>query len=151
MSRLHSRMRPLSWVPLSAPRFDAAPVALSVLRTGLGAVMIARPRTLPRALGVDAATATRTSWLVRMVGFREIALGAGTVMARRRRERTASWLLGQALADCGDAVGVAIALRRGQVAPRPAVIFIAVASGGALVGLGSAISRRGQSTKGVPQ
>jgi hypothetical protein len=116
------------------------PAVLSALRAGFGTVMIASPRTLPRGLGVDAATCSRVGWLVRMVGYREVALGAGTLLAARQGGGITPWLLGQALVDAGDAAAVATAWRRRQVATGPAIALIGLAVGGAATGVRSAVA-----------
>ncbi|HVF03413.1 MAG TPA: hypothetical protein VNA20_01095 [Frankiaceae bacterium] len=84
-------------------------------RVALGVGMVARPDLLPKLLGVDSGTASRMSWLGRMFGAREIALGAGLLVAGRDRE--GEWLLGAALSDAVDAVAFAEAARRGVVRP----------------------------------
>lgn len=82
-------------------------------RVALGIGMLARPELLPKLLGVDSGTAARMSWLGRMFGAREIALGAGLLTARAESER--EWLLGSAFSDAVDAVAFAEATRRGVV------------------------------------
>ncbi|MDP9100756.1 MAG: hypothetical protein M3N21_01195, partial [Actinomycetota bacterium] len=57
---------------------------LSWGRAGIGAVMIAKPTSLPGVLGVDSASAGRVTWAVQMLGAREVALGVGSSMALRR-------------------------------------------------------------------
>lgn len=113
--------------------------ALSAVRTAVGGAMIAAPRQLPRTLGVDAATVTRTTWLVRMIGVREVALGAGTLLAARRGEAMATWVLAQAFSDAGDAVVIGVALRSRRVASLPALAVIGFALGGAALGVRTAL------------
>src|SRR5206468_1848596 len=87
---------------------------LGAVRVGLGATMLARPMLLPRPLGVDRLTATRVDWLVRMAGARDLALGAGT-LAARRSGGLRTWLLAALGSDVADAIVLTQAVRRGQV------------------------------------
>ena len=98
-------------------------------RVALGVVMVARPDLLPRLLGVDSGTAGRMSWLGRMFGAREVALGAGLLAVGPERER--EWLLGAALCDAVDAVAFAEAARRGVVRRALAGTFVVTAASAA--------------------
>jgi hypothetical protein len=69
---------------------------------------------LPRPLGVDRITAQRMSWLVRMLGARDFALGAGT-LAAIRRGGLAPWLLLAGASDTVDALVLGRATARGDV------------------------------------
>ena len=84
--------------------------ALGAIRTGIGVVMVAQPSLLPRILGADRVTAERVSWLTRMVGIREIAIGSGTVAAPGR-----GWILAGIASDIGDGLSVASAVRARHV------------------------------------
>ena len=95
-------------------------------RVALGVGMVARPELLPKMLGVDSGTAGRMAWLGRMFGAREVALGAGLLLAGRENER--EWLLGSALCDAVDAVAFAEAARRGVVRRGPAYAFAGTAA-----------------------
>jgi hypothetical protein len=68
-------------------------------------------------LGVDAVSARRMSWQVRMTAVRDAALGAGGLQAAVTGEGLRPWLFAQAVADAGDAVAVGLALRARQVSP----------------------------------
>jgi hypothetical protein len=102
---------------------------------GVGVALLARPRALPVALGVDSGTAARVSWVVRMVGARDVALGLGTLLALHRGEDARDWLLGQALSDAADAAAFAGAVARGhaRVVPGSAGALVAGASAATLV------------------
>jgi hypothetical protein len=76
--------------------------------------MLTRPLLVPRPLGIDAITATRVEWLVRMAGARDVALGAGTVAATRTGGLRL-WLLAGLASDTADAVVLSQAVRRGHV------------------------------------
>jgi hypothetical protein len=113
---------------------QSAAVLLAAGRVGVGAAMLARPRTLPATLGVDSATAARVSWITRMLGAREVALGAGTLLALRRGESARDWLLGCALSDAVDAAAFAGAVARGHARVVPGSAFALVAGASAAVG-----------------
>jgi hypothetical protein len=101
--------------------------ALAAVRVGIGAAMLARPELLPRTLGVDAGTAARVSWLVRMLGAREVALGAGTLAAARRGDAR-DWILAEAVSDAVDALAFAGAAERGHANPVYGALFAATAA-----------------------
>jgi hypothetical protein len=104
-------------------------------RIALGVAVLARPETLVRAYRVDAATARRVSWLVRMLGARDLALGVGTLHALTRGGQPRPWLALAALADAVDAAALTMAVRRQQVAVAPGVLSVGAAAGSVAVHL----------------
>jgi hypothetical protein len=98
---------------------------LGAVRVGLGVLMLAKPLLLPRPLGIDSITASRVEWLVRMAGARDLALGGGT-LAARRTGGLRTWLAACVVSDAADALILAKAVRRGDV--------------GAVMGGGAALS-----------
>ena len=109
-----------------------APTRLAVGRTGAGAVMLARPRLMPQTMGMDSASAARTTWVVQMLGAREIALGLGTLASLRSDDRkaTRTWLTAGVLSDGIDAVVVGAAVLSGRLS-KPvggAVVLTALAA-----------------------
>ena len=116
-----------------AARAATSPRALASVRTGIGTVMLLVPDVLPQVLGVDAESRARTTWLVQMLGVREVAMGAGVLSGDRTGARALA-LAGSAC-DVVDALAIGAAVRRGVVS-RPwggAVAVSALAAG--LVGL----------------
>jgi hypothetical protein len=101
---------PLQQWPVAA----TSPGSLAAVRTGVGAVMLLTPQVLPQVLGVDAGARQRTSWVVQMLGAREVALGAGVLNAERSGEVRA-WAVAGSACDVVDALVVAAAVRRGAV------------------------------------
>jgi hypothetical protein len=83
-------------------------------RVAVGMVSLARPDLLPRLLGVDTGTARRMTWLGRMFGAREVALGAGLLMAGDGAAER-GWVLGGVVSDAGDVLALGGALREGSV------------------------------------
>ena len=114
-----------------------APASLASVRTGVGTVLLLAPHVLPQVLGVDAAARARTSWLVQMLGVREVALGAG-VLTADRSGGARSWALAGSVSDVVDALAIGAAVRRGAVsrARGSAVALSALAAG--LAGLARA-------------
>lgn len=112
---------------------------LALGRAALGTGLLARPELLTRLLGVDAVTARRTSWVVRMFAARELALGAGTASAKGQPGGD-HWAAFSACADAGDVLALGLALRHRQVSTVPAVLALVTAAGA--VGVQLAASRR---------
>lgn len=105
-------------------RDSARLVAAGRVLVGLG--FIARPETLPKMLGIDSGTVARTAWFGRMFGAREVALGAGLLLAGSPEEER-RWLLGGALSDAVDAVAFTEAIRRGFVRTAVGASFVVAA------------------------
>ena len=106
-------------------RQGARLVAAGRVAAGIG--MITRPELLPKVLGVDSGSAERTAFLGRMLGAREVALGAGLLLSRSTAGER-DWLLGAALSDGVDGVAFAMAARRGVVRPVLATALVATAA-----------------------
>ena len=108
-------------------------VLIGAGRLAFGVIFSAAPEPGMRLLGMDGATARRASWVSRMVAARDAALGLGT-LAAARTGGAGPWLLAGALADAGDAVAVAAAIKQRRVAGPGAWL---IAGGGLpLAGLG---------------
>ena len=114
----------------------ATPAQLAVGRAGAGAVMVVRPRLLPRVLGVDSATATRVAWSVQMLGARELALGLGTLVAAQGPDRRGArlWFAAGVLCDAVDVLAVTGALLRGRVSKGAGTAVLAVAAAAVAIG-----------------
>ena len=133
-----SLVRPTSTTHrLLAPR----PVALG--RAGAGVVMLARPSLLPRVIGIDSASAARTTWLVQMLGARELALGLGALHELRRGDGRAArvWLTAGLLSDTADALVMAAAVSRGKASKVPGLATICLALSSIVI-QGDAVRRR---------
>lgn len=114
--------RPARLAPRPAPPRPGLPdpvVALvapvAALRCAVGAVALLRPSALSRVYGVDPFTARRLAWQTRMLGVREVALGAGSLLAWQRGRPLNEWIGAQALSDLTDALVVGLAARRRRV------------------------------------
>jgi len=113
-------------------RLRTAAIGLSAGRAALGAGLLVAPRRIaegwigPRAREAPAAT------LARSVGVRDVALGAGAVVALLREDPSApAWLAGAALCDIGDMIAVLIA--RDSLPPDGVKGTLALAGGSALL------------------
>lgn len=111
--------------------------AAGATRAGIGATLLLRPAALPRALGVDSATAAKIRWLGVMLGVRDAALGAGLVDAVRRRQDPRAWLLAAAVCDAVDALAMSGAAVRGDARPASAGVVAVFAAAGAASHLGA--------------
>ena len=105
-------------------------IAVSTARIGFGVLVAVAPALVPRLLGVDRQTAQRIGWLPRLVAGREIALGAGTLLARRKGTDTGYWMAAQAVADGTDGLAILAALRHGHVNRVTGVLFVLFAAAG---------------------
>lgn len=141
----------MRWWPGPAAAVGAVSVrstaaAFGGLRCALGAAMMANPSRLGRVLGVDEATSRRTGWVAAMVGAREIALGVGSLAALRGRAGLAPWFAAQAIADGGDALAIALAVRQDRVHRGVGALVVAFAISGTaadLVAMRAAARRTG--------
>ncbi len=116
---------------------------LGCTRAVIGITMAARPALLSRFLGVDSTTATRVGWATRMIGVREVAIGAGTLAAVVRGSDLLPWFMAQLVADGGDTVVVAAAVKRRQVWRSTGLLVALAAAGGAAAGGYGAVRARG--------
>ncbi len=103
--------------PRTKPVPDAVVWGLGMTRIVIGAGLIVSPVGLARGLGIDAVTARKVGWMARVAGAREMAIGAGTLLALRRGDPVDGWVAAQAFSDGVDAVAFATSAARGDVAP----------------------------------
>ena len=104
---------------------------LSVARIGAGAGAWAAPGLWLKAAMLDA-TDPQSRTLVRLVGARDVALGAVTLMAGHDR-RPALVKLGM-LSDVADAAGALLALRAGALKPSTGIALAGAAAAAAVAG-----------------
>jgi hypothetical protein len=108
-------------------RATAAPRAqirlLAAGRAGFGLLLMARPRTLTTPAGIDELTGARLSWVVRMLGAREVGIGVGAF----GRPRALGWMLAGLFSDATDAVSIAAAVRSRRVGPVWGVSVVGIA------------------------
>jgi hypothetical protein len=91
----------------------AAGTGLALLRIGIGALAVVAPALAIRPwAGAVAASDAGGRLLGRSVGARDIALGAGAVLAERHDVAVRGWIEAGALADTGDLVATMFAFRK---------------------------------------
>ncbi|HEX8981195.1 MAG TPA: DUF4267 domain-containing protein [Ktedonobacterales bacterium] len=93
----------------------AAGLGLSLLVFGVAPTLA--PRTFAK-LFAFAEPDTETASMMRSVGVRDMAMGAGLLATAASGGPYAPWLLARVLADGGDTVSVGIAIAQGQRHPR---------------------------------
>jgi hypothetical protein len=124
---------------------DAESMALQIAagRAAFATGILAAPVLSARLLGADTATAQRVSWLTRMMGIRDGALGVGGVLAARGGGSSAAvWLLGGAASDAVDAVVLAGALKQGRVKGIVPAAIVPLAAATAAAGVLTALRLR---------
>ena len=105
--------------------------AVAIGRIALGASFVVAPSVALRAWpGHDLATGPVARLLARSVGVRDIALGAGTLMAVQHEAPVRGWLEAAMLADAGDAAAILLGFRH---LPRMRALVMLGASVGAAV------------------
>lgn len=112
-------------------------VPLGAARTAIGLALLAKPALMAQSLGVDAATAQRTTWITKMFASRDMALGIGSAAGSRGCQ------LAACASDASDLVAVLLALRARHVKPVPALLTAITAGGAALVGGAGLLASRG--------
>lgn len=80
------------------------------MRCVVGTVLLLMPRWAARLEFGPGADTPAASWLLRMLGLRDILLGLGTLIAASERRGGASWASMGAIADAGDGL-FALAVR----------------------------------------
>lgn len=99
----------------SQSRRLAAGLGLSLL--AFGAYSIVAPRPFARLFGFSEPDAEAIT-MMRSIGMRDVAMGAGLAEAAARGKPYAAWLLARAVADGGDAAAISIAAAKGKRDPR---------------------------------
>ncbi len=108
--------------------------AVATGRVVVGLVLLARPGVLGRGLRV--ARPQEQQWVVRMMAVRDLALGVGA-LATRRAPAGRAFLLAGLVSDGVDALVVAQAAGRGQVAAGRGALVTAAAAGAVAVQAGA--------------
>lgn len=88
-------------------------IFLSILRLAIGTSWFLAPRRTIAAFWMGPGEANwETVAAVRSLGGRDIAMGAGTLVALQQRKGVRSWLTAGALADLSDAVATVLSFRK---------------------------------------
>jgi hypothetical protein len=110
--------------------------SISIVRIGLGALSIARPEVAAKAMRLSSESNPQMSYMTRMFGSREVALGLVTLISKGRARRSMT-LLGMAV-DGSDAFAGYDAGRTGAVSQSTSGVLTApavLAVAGGLLGL----------------
>lgn len=95
----------------SQTRGLAAGLGVSLL--AFGAFSIVAPRPFARIFGFREPDAEAIT-MMRSIGMRDVAMGAGLAEAAAHGKPYAPWLLARAVADGGDAAAISIAAAQGK-------------------------------------
>lgn len=107
-------------------------VAYAAARIGIGVVATTYPEKIGRTWIGENAESPNTKVILRGLGARDIALGAGTIDSTMRGEGAAAWLATSALADLGD---LAATLAGREALPKNGVLVTSfLAASGAITG-----------------
>ena len=125
---------------------------LALNRISFGIGLVVAPRLYARSwVGSDAAREDATKLLARALGARDLALGAGGLLALRAGdvERARRWFAAQGMTDCVDLVATLAA----RDVPKPARVFAGtVAAGSAAIAAGYVLrAQAGASSDGEPK
>jgi hypothetical protein len=128
---------------VSLPEPEAMALQIAAGRAVIAASILASPVRSARTLGADTATAQRVTWLTRMMGVRDAAIGVGGVAALRGKGSDGGpWLLAGAASDAVDALVLAGALKRGRVKGVVPAAIVPLAAGTAALGAVTALRLR---------
>ena len=119
-------MRPsrLPALPLRPHVARRLALGLAAMRAGLGVTALAAPTLASRPwIGEDAARAG-TRLFGRAMGGRDLALGAGALLAARSGLPVRGWVAAGALADLSDTVATATSYRHLPRRSRPLVLAV---------------------------
>jgi hypothetical protein len=107
-------------------------IAYATARIGIGVVATAYPEKIGRTWIGQNAESPNTQVILRGLGARDLALGAGTIDATVRGEGAATWLATSALADLGDLIATLVGR---EALPKNGVLVTSFLAGsGAITG-----------------
>jgi hypothetical protein len=112
---------------------DSATTSLAVLRIAIGALSWLAPTLAARLFGLDARRNPQTPYLGRLFGIRDVALGAGTLVADGDARQT--WLGAGLACDVADAAAAVLGRRDGYLSTPVAVLLFAPALSAVALGV----------------
>ena len=113
---------------------------LSIGRIVIGAGAIAAPAMAMKMFRLDPATNPQLSYMSRMFGSREVALGALTLATSGKTQR--NLILAGIAIDAADAVAGQLAAREGAVSQTPGTFLTLPALGAVAAGVAGILGRR---------
>lgn len=117
---------------------------LSLGRIVIGALSVANPPLAAKAFGLDVATNPQTTFVMRLFGARELALGVAT-LASSGRGRAGMVLLGMGV-DGADAYAGLVGPKADAIDEKSGMVMTAVAGGAVLSGLLGLLKRSPRAT-----
>jgi hypothetical protein len=115
---------------------------LASSRCAVGVAALTRPVDAARLGGIDRGSAERLAHLARLLGARDIALGAGLLVTLARDGDTASWVWAGVLSDTLDALIIGSATARGRLTPLGGAFLTAAAVSGVVAATPAGSARR---------
>jgi len=107
----------------------------AAVRCGLGVAALARPVTALRVTGIDRVTAERAAWTARLLGGRDLALGAGLLHALAHRQPTDGWVWAGLIADTIDTAVLTTATAQRKLSPATGTLAAFLSAGAAAAAL----------------
>ena len=117
---------------MSRKQRDKATDAVAISRIAVGAGAWLMPNLSGRMFGLDPEGNPQLSYIGRLFGARDVALGAGVLRSSRKQKD--AWLTAGLACDVGDVAAGAIAGARGTLPPAAAGLVTATAAGFAVFG-----------------
>ena len=114
-------------------------IGLSLGRIAVGAAAVATPELVAKNLGLDPIAHPQVSYLTRLFGLREAALGLATLIAGGR-SRKGTIALG-VLVDAGDAATSYLAMQDGAISRKAGLTLLVPAAGAVGSGLLALVRR----------
>ncbi|MBZ5739943.1 hypothetical protein [Nocardioides mangrovi] len=115
-------------------------IGLSLGRIAVGAAAVAVPEMVTKNLGVDPVANPQASYVTRLFGVREIAIGLATLTTGGKSRKGVIGI--GVLVDAGDAAASYLAMQEGQISKKAALTLLGPAVGAVGSGL-LALVRRG--------
>jgi hypothetical protein len=108
-------------------------IGLSLGRIAIGTVALANPNLAAKAFQLDASANPQLSYVTRLFGSREIAIGLVTVLARGSSRR--NLVVAGILIDAADAATGYVGMKDGTISKKTAFTLMAPAVGAVASGL----------------
>jgi hypothetical protein len=117
---------------MSRKQREKAKDAVAISRIAVGTGTWLAPNLTGRMFGLDPEGNPQLSYIGRLFGVRDVALGAGVLRSSRKQKD--AWLTAGLACDVADAAAGVIAGARGTVPPAAAALVTATAAGFAAFG-----------------
>jgi uncharacterized protein DUF4267 len=112
---------------------ESASGTIGALRIGVGLLAWLTPNLAARLFGLDPRGNPQAPYLGRLFGIRDVALGAGTLVAEGDARRT--WLAAGLACDVGDTAAALLGRRAGYLSPGVGALLAVPALTGVALGV----------------